>query len=100
MAIAVVMTFEGATLDQYDEVDAKMGFEPRGAGPAGLLFHWVASSDDGIVICDLWESKELFERFAQEKIGPYSAEVGVPSPPAIAYYEVHNYLTAGVPVAA
>jgi hypothetical protein len=39
MAIAVVMEFDGATLDQYDEVLVKMGLEPRGPGPKGALFH-------------------------------------------------------------
>ena len=95
MAIAVQLDFNGATLEQYDEVIAKMGFEPDGHGAPGGLFHWVTQTADGIRVTDVWESSEIFERFAQEQIGPLTAAVGLTSPPRITYYDVHNYLTAG-----
>jgi hypothetical protein len=95
MAIAVQLDFNGATLEQYDEVVAKMGFEPGGRGAPGGLFHWVTQTADGIRVTDVWQSKEIFERFAQEQIGPLTAAVGLTSPPRITYYDVHNYLTAG-----
>jgi hypothetical protein len=94
MAIGVVLEFEGGTLEQYDQVVAKMGFEPGGAGAPGGLFHWVTQTDDGIRVTDVWEDRETFERFAQERIGPITAEVGIPNPPKISIFEVHNYLTA------
>jgi hypothetical protein len=89
------MEFAGATLDQYDQVIAKMGFSPGGPGAPGGLFHWVTETADGIRVTDVWESREQFDQFAQEQIGPYTAEVGIPSPPEISYHEVHNHLTAG-----
>jgi hypothetical protein len=95
MAIAVQLDFDGGTLDQYDQVVAKMGFQPGGSGAPGGLFHWVTETDTGIRVTDVWESKALFERFAQEKIGPLTADVGITSPPRISFFEVHNYLTAG-----
>jgi hypothetical protein len=94
MAIAVVQEFEGGRLQQYDAVMSRMGFSKEGSGPPGSLFHWVAKTDTGTVITDVWQDRETFEKFAQEKIGPLSAEVGVERP-KITYYEVHNYLTAG-----
>ena len=95
MAVGVVMDLDGATLDQYDQVIEKMGLTPRGAGPAGLLFHWVAQTDNGIRVTDVWETREQFDRFAQEQIGPYTQEVGIPNAPEISFYEVHSYLTGG-----
>jgi len=94
MAIAVQLDFNGATLEQYDQTVAKMGFQPRGIGEPGGLFHWVTKTPNGIRVVDVWESKELFETFAQEKIGPITASVGFTAPPEITFYEVHNYLTA------
>ena len=94
MAIAVVMEFKGATLRQYDEVIERMGFDRGGPGAPGGLFHWVAQTDDGMRVTDVWETREQFESFAQEQIGPITVEVGVPAPPEISYYEVHNHLTA------
>jgi hypothetical protein len=95
MAIGVQIDFDGATLDQYDEVVAKMGFEPGGRGEPGGLFHWVTKTDTGIRVTDVWESQEIFERFAREKIGPLTAAVGLMTEPRISFYDVHNYLTAG-----
>jgi len=41
------------------------------------------------------ETREQFERFAQEQITPYAREAGFPGEPEIRFHEVHNYLTAG-----
>ena len=95
MAIAVQLDFNGATLEQYDEVIAKMGFEPDGHGAPGGLFHWVTATNDGIRVTDVWNSKEEFEAFAHDKIGPITAEVGIEGAPDVTFYEVYNYLTAG-----
>ena len=95
MAIGVVLDFPGGTLEQYDAVIEKMGFTKGGAGAPGGLFHWVTRTDDGVRIIDVWESREHFDRFGQEKLGPITQEVGVAGPPQTTFYEVHNYLTAG-----
>jgi len=95
MAVAVVLEFEGGTLEQYDQIIQKMGFSRGGAGAPGGLFHWVTKTDNGIRVTDVWEDQETFERFAQEEIGPKSAEVGITQEPKVSFFEVHNYLTAG-----
>ena len=78
MAIAVVMDFNGATLEQYDQVIEKMHFSPA----------WIR-------VTDVWNSREQFDAFAQEQIGPITAEVGITGPPEFTFFEVHSYLTAG-----
>src|SRR3954454_6749437 len=95
MSVAVVMSFKGGTPEQYDQVIEKMGFEPGGAGASGGLFHWVTVTGGGIRITDVWEAAEEFQGFAEERIGPITEAVGVPAPPELEYYDVHNYLTAG-----
>ena len=95
MAVAVIMEFAGATLEQYDLVIGKMGLTPGGPGPAGALGHWVAATDDGILVTDLWQTKELYDTFAKEQIGPFSAEAGIPGPPKVTYLDAHNYFTPG-----
>ena len=93
MAVAVEMTFRGATLEQYDEVVRKMGLSPGGETPGGAISHWVAETSDGLRVVDVWESREAFERFAQEQIGPYTREVGIEGEPDVRFFDVHNYLT-------
>ena len=95
MAIGVQLDFEGATPDQYDQVIQKMGFTEGGKGARGCMFHWVTKTREGIRVTDVWSDRETFEKFGQEKIGPITQEVGVPSPPETTFLEVHNYLTAG-----
>ena len=95
MAVGVQLDFKGATLDQYDEVVRKMGFTPGGKGAPGGISHFVVKTDDGIRVTDVWDSKESFEKFAQEKIGPLTQEVGIPGPPVTTFLDVHNYLTPG-----
>jgi hypothetical protein len=95
VAVAVALEFENATLEQYDQVIEKMGFSHGGHGPPGALFHWVTQTGGGIRVTDVWVDRETFERFAEEQIGPYSAEVGIQGPPETTFFDVHNYLTAG-----
>jgi hypothetical protein len=95
MPVAIVMDFPGGTLEQYDEVIAKMGLTPGGPGAPGGLFHWATATDDGIRVTDVWESREQFDAFSESTIGPITQEVGVPGPPQVTYYDVHSYLTSG-----
>jgi len=95
MTVAIVMDFDGGTVEQYDRVIELMGFTPGGRGAVGGLFHWVTAVDGGIRVTDVWESREQFDAFAAERIGPLAAQAGVPEPPRLTYYDVHNFLTAG-----
>ena len=93
MAIAVVMDFVGGTTALYDEVLKKMELRHGGPGGPGALFHWVAKTDKGITVTDVWKSKEAFEKFSDDKIKPISAAVGMPQP-KVQFHEIYNYLTA------
>ena len=94
MAVAIVMDFAGGTLAQYDQVIEKMGFTPGGEGAPEGQFHWVAATDDGIRVVDVWNSREAFDTFAQEQIGPITAEFGL-APPEMAFFDIHNTLRTG-----
>lgn len=95
MAVAVEQSFKGVTLDQYDQVIDMMGFQRGGKGAPQGLFHWVAKTDDGIRVVDVWDSAEAFERFAQEQIIPFTQQVGITEQPQVTITEIYNYLTAG-----
>jgi hypothetical protein len=95
MAIAVQMDFPGGTLAQYDQVMTKMDLAREGAGvPGGALFHWVTATDNGLRVVDVWETREQFETFARDQILPFTREAGFTETPDVAFYDVHNYLTA------
>ena len=66
----------------YGKVKAEIG-EPL---PDGLLVQMVVKHDDGLRHYAVWESKEQWGRFQQERVRPAVARVlaslGIPEPPA------------------
>ncbi len=94
MAIARMFEGKGWTAQQYDELIARLtsqlGLEP-GESANGVLFHWAASTDDGMRAVDVYESREAADELVQNGIGPIAGELGLPLPD-ITELEVHNYL--------
>ena len=90
MPQAFVMRFPDGTTEQYDQVIEKMDL--GGRAPESAHYHWVAQTEDGLLVVDVWETPEAFQAFAEEKIQPLSEEVGL-APPVIESYAVHNTLS-------
>lgn len=88
MAVAIMQDWAGATLDQYDQVNSKL--DSTSVDGKGALSHWVAKSDTGIIVVDVWATREAFQKFADEQLIPTSKEVGFPNPPTFKFHEVHN----------
>jgi hypothetical protein len=90
MAVCLVITVPGGTLDQYDQVRAGLG-EPLGEGQ---IAHVAGATADGIRVVDVWESRADFDRFVQAKLGEQMARAGFPQP-EIAEFEVHDSVYRG-----
>jgi hypothetical protein len=78
MAVAFSMDFAGGTVEDYDAVVEKMELGDK--LPPGALFHAAGVNDDGLRVCDVWESAEVFQRFAEASIVPLAESVGLPTP--------------------
>ena len=78
MQIARTFRGRGWTLAQYDQLIDRM--ELGGHAAPGVLFHWAAETDDGMVAVDVYDSREAADRLVQEKVGPIAAELGLPMP--------------------
>jgi hypothetical protein len=67
MAWAYVQDNPEATLDLYDRVEAALGDE----APPGLIVHVAGEGPNGgLRVIDVWESKEAFEHFRDERLLP------------------------------
>jgi len=81
MAVSVVLRFpkvDNAT-DRYDRVVEEMGVQDNPA--KGAVYHWCAPSPDGgLLICDVWETRADFDKFAEEQIAPLGQKHGLPQP--------------------
>jgi hypothetical protein len=47
-------------------------------------------TDSGLRVVDVWETREQFDTFAQEQIGPFTQEVGFAGPPTMQFFDVNN----------
>jgi hypothetical protein len=93
MAVGLRLKFDGGTQEQYDAVHAQIDADAN--PPEGLIFHAAGPIEDGWGIIDFWESREHFDRFQQERLGPGIQELGdraPQSPPEIKEFPVHHLL--------
>ena len=84
MAVCLIVTVPGGTLDQYDAVRSAL------SGPLGegQISHVAGATSDGLCVVDVWESRADFDRFLEAQLGEQLAREGVPQP-EIVEFEVH-----------
>jgi hypothetical protein len=79
MAVGMLLAGEGVTSESYRAVTEKMfGTYPMRPeqSPQGLILHSAGEAEQGWYVYDIWESKDDFQRFVDEKLGPALAELG------------------------
>lgn len=80
--------------DQYDQVNQEM--DTVNNLPDGMIHHFAAKTDDGdMLIFDVWESKDHYERFQNERLMPAvmkvaGGEMPPGGPPEETFAELHN----------
>jgi hypothetical protein len=65
----------------YDVAHAEI-HRRSGGKPEGLLVHVGRATDDGFEVLEVWESREHFERYNREVVGPAMAETAPGPPPS------------------
>ena len=69
MAVLMENVVEQGTTDFYDAVNEKLGVDEN--PPAGMVVHIAMARDGGgIRIVDVWESREAFESFRDDRLMP------------------------------
>jgi hypothetical protein len=90
MAVGLRLKIPDFTAEQADQLNAAI--DPESNPPDGLIFHASGPIDGGWGALDFWESREQFDRFAQERIGPALATIGATAAPDISEFAVHEYI--------
>lgn len=94
MAILMILDLPGGTTELYESINDELGIHTADDLPEGCIAHAAATTEDGMVVIDVWESPEAFERFAEHSLGPVARRRGMPEPrPRIV--PVHNRIHAG-----
>ena len=102
MPDAVMIDFRGPGMDEglYDQVNQRVN--PPDNPPEGLIFHSAGPlPGGGWRIVDVWESRDVFDRFFGERVQPTVVElVGQEAmaqgqPPEVTSWPVHNHNSGG-----
>jgi hypothetical protein len=97
MAVAIRTTDfpQGFGTSVYDAVQAELGLESD--PPDGLIFHAAGEVDGKWTVSDVWESRQAYEDFREQRLFPAIQKVSGQDPtsgpmPTITESAVHNYV--------
>ena len=97
MAVAIRTTdfSEGFGTALYDSVEAAMDIANH--PPEGLIFHWAGEVDGKWTVMDVWEARDAYDRFREERLFPAIEKVSGMDPasgpqPTTSEFAVHNYV--------
>jgi hypothetical protein len=66
MPVGLRLSFPENTLDDYDKVCEALNFPAD--WPDGLVAHGSHEGDGHLVVNDVWESRQHFDRFVQQRL--------------------------------
>jgi hypothetical protein len=97
MAACLFMHFPGVDASTYETVLEKLGLrDPNPDWPKGFISHVAGFGSDGLYVVDVWQSKQDFEDFVENRLRPAFEDFGGLPQPNITTFEVHNTLRLDV----
>ncbi len=94
MATVMLMHWPEVTKAQYEQVRKDVNWE--GQTPRGAKFHVAWFGNDGLRVVDLWDSREDFERFVNERLTLGVKKIGIESQPKVEFAEAHAIFAPNV----
>ena len=92
MAVAMFMRWSGVTSDQYDTVMSRLELDSNPA--AGGVLHVAALTDEGLEVCDVWQTEQAFRGFFENRFLPVASELGFTGQPVIELVPLQNLYAA------
>jgi hypothetical protein len=92
MAVAMFMRWPGVTAGQYDSIMSRLDLDSNPA--AGGVLHLAAVTDDGLEVCDVWQTEQAFHGFLQHRLLPIVSELEIQGQPEIQVVPLHNLFAA------
>jgi hypothetical protein len=95
MAVIAHVVLKGVTPEQYDKVRAECGWLLD--APDGGIAHLTWWDGDDSHIVDAWESEAKFATFAEQRLGPAYAKVGLTVDQRTTFYPAHEVFLPQAP---
>jgi len=92
MAFAMFMRWPGVTSDQYDSVMGRLDLDASPA--AGGVLHLAALTDDGLRVCEVWQTEQAFRGFLEQRLLPIARELEIPGEPEVEVVPLRNLYAA------
>jgi hypothetical protein len=92
MAVAMFMHWRGVTPAQYDAVMARLELDANPA--AGGVLHLAALTDEGLEVCDVWQTEQAFRGYLEHRLLPVAQELGLVGEPEVRVIQLHNLYAA------
>ncbi len=87
MPTIMLMHWPEFSKEHYEQARKEVNWE--GERPQGAKFHVAWFGEDGFHVLDLWESRQDFERFMDQRVRPVLQKIGVQGQPKVQYAEAH-----------
>jgi heme-degrading monooxygenase HmoA len=100
MAICLVSTNPNGSAELYEQVLQRVAANGE-IPPPGAVFQVAGPDEGGWRVISVWDSREAFERFREERLIPAFAEAGVNRDDVtFSIFEAHSYMAGDLSRAA
>ncbi len=91
MPVVAHVILRGVSPEQYDRVRAEVGWLER--APDGGYSHVTWWEGNDCHNMDAWESEAAFTAFAEGRLGPAMAKLGIAVEPEVTFHPAHEVYT-------
>ena len=88
MTVITTLDIKDMTPQEYRAVLDRMGVETRPAG--GIYLHLTTTMSFGYRVVELWDRKEGFDEFLENRLAPATSELGIERETEITVTPLHN----------
>jgi hypothetical protein len=88
MTVVSTLDVSGLTEQEYRSVMDELGVETRPEG--GIYLHLTTPIDVGFRVVEIWDEREGFDRFLEDRLAPASEAVGLEREMTITVTPLHN----------
>src|SRR5262245_5466738 len=89
MTVATTLDVYGMSPEEYRAVMDRLGVERQ--PEAGIYLHATITTDFGYRVVEIWERKEQFEDFLNNRLAPVTKALGINRKIEIAITPLHNF---------